>query len=66
MFDESKCPECGRIHFGILRYILRNEFRAYVKSKRRCDKCNKRGVYDENEGQKLCWECWTEKTGLPF
>jgi hypothetical protein len=66
MFDESRCQECGRIHFGILRVVLRNELKSFIKSMRRCEKCKKRGIYEKNEGRRLCWECWSDETGLPF
>lgn len=66
MLNDFRCNNCGHI---VWRFVFRGIKRQLVSFRRRfkrCKKCGKRGVYARGEGKWLCWDCWSEGTGLPF
>lgn len=64
--DDYRCDGCSRI---VWRWVFRDvkyRIKCLPMRFKKCQKCGKRGVYEKDDGKWLCFDCYTDVTGLPF
>ena len=64
--DDLRCSECGHIQYRALWYWIKGKALHFVKAYKRCAVCGRREVYEKIDGKWVCWDCWSDVTGLPF